>query len=60
MCVFVSGGGGVNRSNHESVDGSNTLGQSVSIKWKKVYCLGGQGLPTEIEINWDNPAARNK
>lgn len=65
VCVWGSGWGGDvggwctpgvgeggNKCNLESVDGSNTLGQSVSIKWKKVFCFGCQGLPTEIEINW--------
>lgn len=54
-------GEGGNKCNLESVDGSNTLGQSVSINGKKVFCFGCQGLPTEIEINFkiQHKAKRN-
>lgn len=35
MGGWAGGGSEANKCNPESVDGSNTLGQSVSIKWKK-------------------------
>lgn len=63
MCMRVEGGGwrGANKCNPESVDGSNTLGQSVSIKWKKKSSvLAVKGCQLKLKLIGKSSVKRKK